>query len=72
MTSFFGKKDTEKRFLISFRKINFKRSLMCSLNKKLKIVISLDPNMKQVFLKSPAFLKKSSIEFFNVSCDQYI
>lgn len=70
MAAFFGKKEIDKRILISFRKINFKRSLLVSSIKKLKIYISFDTNMRKVFLKSPSFFKKSSIEFFNVSCDQ--
>lgn len=69
MATFFGKKEVEKRFLLSFRKINFKRNAMLGLNKNLRIIGCLDPTLKKPFIKSPSFFKKSSVEFFNVSCD---
>lgn len=67
MATLFGKEDNDKRIFLSLRKLNFKRNFLWNMNKKLRIIISLDSEMKRIILKSDLFLKKNSIEFTNCS-----
>ena len=72
MAGFYGNEESEKRLFLSLKKLNFKRNFTVNLlNKKLKIVIALDPKGKNIILKSPAFLKKSSLDFSNCCNEQY-
>jgi len=72
MASFYGKEETKKRLFLSLRKLNFKRNFTLNLlNKKLKIVIALDPKGKNICLKSPVFLKKTSLDFSNCCNEKY-